>query len=173
MFYVIRDLPANINQVEHRINHTSNFVQAKTAHTAYVSQRAKDDFQDLMADIDKMKSVNNLFSMDAGKNTTELPSKIESTGSTDLFDCLEIGPNGELMLKYDNSSTTSPILPLAKPVVKGSNGEMSMASEKMEKKKEQEKKENEKKEDKEHVKLRQESAAERLKVTVTRYAFTY
>ena len=51
-----------------------------------------------MSDIDKMKSVNNLFSIDVPA-ASYVPVQ-----NNDLFDCLEIGPNGELMLKNENSS---------------------------------------------------------------------
>ena len=96
-----------------RIQHTDSFLQSKSVHASYAGQKAKDDFEDIMSELEAMrkKNVNSLFNIGAVLATSV--ALTQTTGTTtpaktipDFFEGLQIGPQGELILKNAESPTS-------------------------------------------------------------------
>lgn len=98
------------------LKHTDHFLQAKTAHNSYVGQKVKDDINDIMSELDTMKkkNVNNLFTMGAPAPSIQTEEK-KGAVDPDIFDGLEIGPKGELIIKTTNQKKNIEQVNIASP----------------------------------------------------------
>ena len=95
-----------------QIQYTDQFLQAKSVHNTYVGQRVKDDIDEIMSELDAMKkkNVNSLFNIGGGVALAlNSPGPKNSKPDFDILDGLEIGPQGELILKSTESNNSSPV----------------------------------------------------------------
>lgn len=88
-------------RMEHRqgLKHTDSFLQAKTVHNAYVGHKVQADLSEIMSELDSMKkkNVDSLFNLSGTAALGGGPKGGQEPA--DIFEGLEIGPGGELILK--------------------------------------------------------------------------